>query len=392
MYPPKKHVPEKTGFEKLMCDMIADILTTFPELENDNLHDDIVSVRNNDMDALNRLKEYCKKVYPERFFDILYENDDMFQEGSDKEVLFLPGIDFGPIWRNTSDANRIIIWKYIKLVLFSIVSEISDENSFGDTNKLFEAIGNDDLKSKLEETIKNMADMMSDPTNVESDNADDETEKEQDGNSKHPEFDAEKLHSHLEGLMGGKLGKLAKDIAEETAKDMGDQFTGNENPEDLFKHMLKDPGNIMKLVKSVGSKLDDRIKSGDISESELMSDAQDMMKKMKDIPGFGDINGLLSKMGINPSKVNMNAMSAHMEREMKKNATKERMRRKMNENPKSSTNNNDKPSPTPREESIDEMAEWIEGPNNERVFKVADGASRSNKSDNPKKKKKKKNK
>jgi hypothetical protein len=192
--------------------------------------------------------------------------------------------------------------------------------------------------------------------------------------------------------MGGKLGKLAKDIAEETAKDMGEGFSATENPEELMKHMLKDPSNIMKMVKSVGSKLDARIKSGDISESELMSDAQDMMNKMKDIPGFGDINGLLSKMGINPSNVDMKAMSARMEREMKKNATKERMRKKMGENSKPVRTDNDEPTPEQSNESIDDIVGWIEKSCNERVFKVDGGAERSTRSDKPKKKKKKKNK
>lgn len=384
MYPPKKHVPEKDSFGKLMSDMITDILTTFPDLDNNDLHCDINSARNDDEEAMMRLKDYCKEVYPERFFDILYENDDIFKGEDAKPVLFLPGIDFGPLWISTSDENRKIIWKYTKLILFSVVSDISDQNPFGDTSKLFEAIGKDDLKTKLEETIKKMSEMVSES---------DDTPTEKDGEkSEQPEFDAEKLHSHLEGLMGGKLGKLAKDIAEETAKDMGEGFSATENPEELMKHMLKDPSNIMKMVKSVGSKLDARIKSGDISESELMSDAQDMMNKMKDIPGFGDINGLLSKMGINPSKVDMKAMSAHMEREMKKNATKERMRKKMSENSKPVRTDNDETTPEQSNESLDDIVDWIEKSCNERVFKVDGGAERSTRGDKPKKKKKKKNK
>jgi len=191
--------------------------------------------------------------------------------------------------------------------------------------------------------------------------------------------------------MDGKLGNLAKEIAEETAKDMGhDLDESSVNADDILKNMLKDPTKMMDLVKSVGSKLDERIKNGNITENELMEDAQQMMKKMKDIPGFGDINGLLSKMGINPSKVNMNAMSAHMEREMKKNTTKERMRKKMNENNKQPQTTMNGPKSSPEDESIDDIAEWIEKSGSERVFKVDGGAERSTKEDKPKKKKKKK--
>ena len=37
----------------------------------------------------------------------------------------------------------------------------------------------------------------------------------------------------------------------------------------------------MGMVKKVGSKLDEKLKSGEINESELMKEASDLMKKMK---------------------------------------------------------------------------------------------------------------
>ena len=371
------------GFGKLITDMINDLLSVFPELDNDSLDSDIRLSITNDVESISRLNDYCNKVYPERFFDILYENEDVFKEDSEKNVCFLPGIDFRPIWNSTNDENRKIIWKYLKLILFSIVSGISDQNSFGDTNNLFEAIDKDELKKKLEDTIKKMSEMMG----GDKDSTSDESDK-----PSNPEFDAEGMHSHLEGLMGGKLGSLAKEIAAETTKDMGEIFGDvGENPEEVFKTLLKDPTNIMKLVKSVGSKLDERIKKGDINESELMEDAKDMMNKMKDMPGMGDIGGLLSKMGIDPSKLDMNAMAAHMEREMKKNATKERMRKKMNENNKSNGMYKDEtPSTEESHKSVDELADWIESSGKNKVFKVDGGAERSVKGDKPNKKKKKK--
>ena len=54
----------------------------------------------------------------------------------------------------------------------------------------------------------------------------------------------------------------------------------------------------MGLVKNVGSKLDSKIKSGDIKEGELMEEATDLMKKMKGMPGMDNIQGMLNKMGM----------------------------------------------------------------------------------------------
>ena len=53
----------------------------------------------------------------------------------------------------------------------------------------------------------------------------------------------------------------------------------------------------MNLVKKVGGKLDNKIKSGDIDEKELMKEAGDLMKKMKGMPGMGNINDILKKAG-----------------------------------------------------------------------------------------------
>ena len=48
--------------------------------------------------------------------------------------------------------------------------------------------------------------------------------------------------------------------------------------------MFKNPEKLMNLVSNVGSKLDSKIKSGKIKESELMEEAAEMMDKMKNMP------------------------------------------------------------------------------------------------------------
>ena len=78
---------------------------------------------------------------------------------------------------------------------------------------------------------------------------------------------AEQIHSHINGLLDGKLGALAKEIAEETTKDLQDTINENENVDDVFKNLIKDPTRLMKLIKSIGTKLDDKFKSGELKEA-----------------------------------------------------------------------------------------------------------------------------
>ena len=106
------------------------------------------------------------------------------------------------------------------------------------------------------------------------------------------------LHDHITGMLDGKLGKLAKEIAEETALDMNMDMNSNDSVNDVFKNLMKNPTKLMGIVKNVGNKLDEKMKSGDIKESELLKEASDIMEKMKTMPGMGNIQSMMAKMGM----------------------------------------------------------------------------------------------
>jgi len=133
-------------------------------------------------------------------------------------------------------------------------------------------------------------------------------------------------------MLDGKLGKLAKEIAEETAADLNMDMENTNSVSDVFKQLFKNPTKLMGLVKSVGSKLDERLKSGDINETELLKEASEMVQKMKDMPGMGNIQSMMSKMGMGMpggGKMNMGAMQANLDRNMKASQQKDRMRSRL---------------------------------------------------------------
>ena len=76
----------------------------------------------------------------------------------------------------------------------------------------------------------------------------------------------------------------------------------------------------MSLVKDIGSKLDSKLKSGEIKESELMQEAADLMEKMKSMPGMKNMNKIFSKMGIpmgKNQKMSASAMQARLNQNIK---------------------------------------------------------------------------
>jgi len=344
-------VPEE--FTKVVYDLVNDILLTFPEFK-EGLNLDLHNIKETkDEDSVQAVYEHVKRVYPARFFDILYKNEDMYSN-DDVNTEFLPGIDFKQIWSidDVSDSTKETIWKYLQLILFSVIGKVDSQDSFGDTAKLFEAINEDELKQKLEETMSNLQNMMengglsgNEPIDVTGIDMD-----------KLPNPDD--IQGHINGLLDGKLGNLAKEIAEETAADLNIDMENATSVNDVFQNLFKNPGKLMGLVQSVGGKLDSKIKSGELNEQELMQEASQLLGKMKDMPGMGDIQSMMQNMGmggrgaggldsmlasmgglgglaglaggLGGGKLNLAAMSNKLNQDMKKMENRERMMERAN--------------------------------------------------------------
>ena len=329
---PKEPVTPPAEFFKIVNDFVGDICTTFPE------YLPIVSKwwsnKEEDVEKTERVFNHCSRVIPERFFDILYQNADMFAETSDINTEFLPGVVFKYLWScDISEKTRETIWKYLQLLLFAVINTAKSSADFGDTAKLFEAINGDELKSKLEETMEHIQEMFagfseegsSEGTGPSSDSGAGA------GIDMNNLPSAENIQEHLQGMMQGKLGKLAMELAEEAAEEFGADVEGATNADDVFKKMFKNPTKLMGIVKNLGAKVDAKIKSGEVKESELISEGMEMLNKMKSMPGMGNMHDMLNKMGIpipKGGKMNMNAMDAQMQKNLKMAQMKERMRRK----------------------------------------------------------------
>jgi hypothetical protein len=331
-------------FKKVIRDFIGDLKQTFPEYQPliskwwkdkskfadiENEEDRNQAFKKAEDNSLKFLFGFCKKKLPPRFFDILYQNEDMFKEDSAVDTEFLPHIHFKDLWVfDITQKTRDIIWKYLQLILFSIVGTLDNKEVFGDTAKLFESINQDDFKSKLEETLSKMQGLF------ENMGSSGESATEGATNAVPNIPNANDIHDHISGMLDGKLGKLAKEIAEETAADLNMDMDNVTDMNGVFSKLIKNPTKLMGLVKNVGDKIDGKIKSGELKESELISEATDIMNKMKNMPGMGDIQSMLSKMGMNPGggKLNMNAMESNLNQKLKTAKTKERMKAKAEEN------------------------------------------------------------
>jgi len=324
-----KQIPDE--FYKIIKDFTTDILTTFPEYKND-LDAGLLTIVTgvNNISEVEQLFEYIKQVYPERFFDLLYQNEDMFTN-ENINTNFLPNIDFSDLWKqDISDNTKTVIWKYLQLVLFAVVGSENDIKSFGNTAKLFEAINEEELKTKLEETMSQMASIFDMSGVADSFGVNNSFDGDVSGMDHLP--NADDLHEHINEMLQGNLGKLAAEISEETMNELDLDMSNAESAGDIFQQLFKNPGKLMNMIKKVGTKLDSKLQSGELKESELMKEAMDLMKKMDTMPGMKNMKSMLGQMGMPMSqntKLNKAAMSGKLKQNLKSAQQKERMQKKL---------------------------------------------------------------
>ena len=318
---------------------------------------------------IQKLYDYCITVYPERFFDFLYQNSDLFSSESTNNTFFLPNVDFKILYNcdNVSENTKKAIWKYLQLLLFTIVNSIKDKSDFGDTMNLFDGIDENELQNKLNETFSSIGDFFKNmEENINNNETGEDSEipmpdmkdffkfaekmKEDAGLDEDTEsgmpggfkFDRntmpnpEELHGHLKGLFEGKIGTLAQELAEEISQDFGDILGGNDeeqptSTQDVLKKMMKNPKKIMDLMKTVSGKLDQKMKNGDISKDEIMKEATEWMSKMKDMGGTDQFNEMFKNLTKNMGGLgkNMKIDQNALDRMTKTQSMKERMRNKL---------------------------------------------------------------
>lgn len=359
------NIPE--NLQSVVHDFAVDLTATFPEYAflwkkwtNPAL----------DPRDLDELFAYLTKVFPERFFDILYQNEDIFKPDNETNTQFLPNVEFKILFNCTdiTETTRKAIWKYLQLILMTILKTVQDKTGFGDAASLFDGVDEEVLQDKLNDTLSEIGNffknlggedasgsmdnffekMAGDETPFDGTPFDgtpfDETPFDKEEFKKTFDFDgmkppnADELHEHLKGLFDGKIGGLAKELAEEISHDIehmfADESGGKANiksTQDLLKHMMKNPKKMLDIMKNIGGKLEQKMKSGEISQEELMKEASELMGKMKGGEGMGQFGEMFKNiakgMGGGKTKFNTAAFSK-MERQM---AAKERMLYKLEE-------------------------------------------------------------
>ena len=154
----------------------------------------------------------------------------------------------------------------------------------------------------------------------------------------------EGICEHLQGIMGGKLGKLSTQIATQVLEKIGhdgsDGATNNDTSE-AYKKIFTDPRALQDMITEMITSLQSKIESGEMTKSEILQEGLEVIDKLKNIPGvkdlcgdmfgkLGNIKGMMGMMG-KGGKMNVNAMQKNMEKDLRLAKMRERMKKRVNQ-------------------------------------------------------------
>jgi hypothetical protein len=282
-------MPPSAEFIKVMNDFVRDLATTFPEY---------AMVINKWSSNIDKLYDFCMRKYPPRSSDFLSKNESIFEEDGEVDTEFLPHIHFKNLWQyeDLSEHTKDAIWSYLQLITLSLGVEQLETSSTREED--------------MDEMVQNALEHMSQIWKKESEGGSGElsdggrptastTGSSVSGGGETADPEVPPISPDLfDGLFTGKLASIAKELAEETAGSLS--FSEDATLEDATKQLFSNPSNLSSVMKTVSEKLDERMKSGELNQEELMTEAMSMIGKMGSIPGLSNLFNNIPNMAKNP--------------------------------------------------------------------------------------------
>ena len=282
---------------------VSNIIKIYPEY-NDILNEYYKDILENDSISDDKYVKRFMRKFSDYKENISTKNNDLFNES----ICFLKNVDFKDIWENekTDESIKDTIWDYLQTLY------VIGETIINDSNKIKSLVENlnkkrnnepqDDNESEENKDIMNMLQNLSD--------------------KKEPiNFD--------ENMLGnGLIGNLAKELAGDINLDeMNLNLENNEgempNIGDIFGKLMSgdNPMKFMNLIQNVGQKIQTKLSDGNLDQSKLLDEAQNMMGML------GNNNPLFDTLLGNAKKEMAQANTPN--NPSHNNPTRDRLRKKM---------------------------------------------------------------
>lgn len=254
-------------FNNTLNELLIVIKTNYPNQQS--MIDSYYQFENPTEKYLLEFIENCK----DKGDDISTKNEIIFSKGS----IILNNVDFNSIWNdeNLEDEQRDNIWKFLHTMYIFAYEHIKEQDFKTIMAELKKLGGNTDSLDEETKTFMNIIDSLTNKYGKEregeEDEVDDMADKDEGSSSGFP----------IPDVFGGVIGDLAKEIANEI-----DPSTLNiEDPSSLLKNLLSgnfdeqnDSTGVVNLVKNITNKIQDKLANGNLDETKLFQEAQNVMK------------------------------------------------------------------------------------------------------------------
>jgi hypothetical protein len=266
-------------FNKTLKKFVSELTTSFPELKEsiDKCY------HFEDLELLSKVLSDFVSETESCFLDFLNKNEIIFSEHT-----ILQSIDFKFIWESEISPETIhSIWNYLHTLYLYGYSHIHKIHLI----KLME-IANKPMDDTVKDIDKHPIEILQ-SMNLSNKSKDISLDDDIDKSTSSDTFNLPGMADILEG----PIGKLASDIAGEI--DIDKLNIDQEDPSKLLQNLMSgenmESSGLMDIVKDVTSKIQDKISSGNVNESDLFSEAQQIMNKFS---GAGDSSpfSMISKM------------------------------------------------------------------------------------------------
>ena len=201
--------------------------------------------------------------------DISSKNEIIFSKGT----VILPNIDFYTIWNdeNLSDGQKDNIWKYLHTLYIFAYEHIKNV----DFKTLLKELKNANLCEDADEQTRTFMNIVDSLTNKYNDKEQEEIKEES--------SEANDNSIPAPDLFGGVIGNLAKEIADE----LDPSKINLDDPAKLLQSLLSgnfdeenDESGIVNLIKNITDKIQVKLSDGNLNESQLFSEAQNVMNSL----------------------------------------------------------------------------------------------------------------
>ena len=193
-----------------------------------------------------------------------------------ESIFILKNIDFKEIWDNekTTDKNKDVIWDYLQTLYVIGETIMSDSERIKKLVENFKKVRNneeigenkDDENKEIYDMIKTLSEKQAEKT--------EQADTSSNGSTSNGGIDMSMLDN-------GLIGSLAKELAEDiNLDDMNLNIDEkNDNVNDIFSNLISgdNPMKFMNLIQNVGQKIQTKLADGNIDQSKLVEEAQNMM-------------------------------------------------------------------------------------------------------------------